>query len=153
MKGDDAVFIVGLLTLFICLYIVAKYHALAFWWWSEVMDYSQYILDYEAENKRLPGRQRVLRFLNFVQTKNVPISDWINTFYETLSREAGKCYTSTWSGGNAILKRVLEKDIAVPKIGELKSKPVEEKKSTKRDSKRSKKKHTTRIVSDWRKLW
>lgn len=97
MKGDDAVFIVGLLTLFICLYIVAKYHALAFWWWSEVMDYSQYILDYEAENKRLPGRQRVLRFLNFVQTKNVPISDWINTFYETLSREAGKCYTSTWS--------------------------------------------------------
>lgn len=31
MKGDDAVFIVGLLALFICLYIVAKYHALAFW--------------------------------------------------------------------------------------------------------------------------
>ncbi len=148
-----------------------------------MMDYSQYILDYEAENKRLPGRQRVLRFLNFVQTKNVPISDWINTFYEyqelfldklspkskivyrnnilrfieyTMKHFHGKQESVIRAhdrGGNAIMKSVREKEeIVVPKIGELKSKPVEEKKPTKRDSKRSKKKHTTKILSDWRKL-
>lgn len=148
------------------------------------MDYSKYILDYEEETgKLIPGRQRVMRFLNFVQTKNVRVDEWMHTFYEYedlildgLAMKSKSVYRNKIirfieyteehfhgkqesiikaydRGGNAILKSVHEKEeIVVPKIGELKSKPVEEKKPTKRDSKRSKKKHTTKILSDWRKL-
>lgn len=149
-----------------------------------MMDYSQYILDYEeATGKRIPGRQRVLRFLNLVQTKNVRVDEWRYTFYEyedlileSLAMKSKSVYRnqiirfieyteehfhgkqqsviqSYDRGGNAILKHIHEKEEKpVRSIGELKSKPVEEKKPTKRDSKRSKKKHTTKIVSDWRKL-
>jgi len=143
-----------------------------------MMDYSVYILDYEEETgKIIPSRQRVMRFLNFVQTKNVPITEWINTFYEyqdlfldKLSPKSKIVYRSNIirfikytmehfhgkqesviqahdHGENTILKSVLEKE---KQEKQSLSKIGEVTSKPIRKDEKRKKKHTTRIVNHWR---
>lgn len=142
-----------------------------------MMDYSKYILDYEKENKKLPSRQRVLRFLNYVQIKNVPVYDWINTFDEhqdlfldKLSPKSKSVYRKnilrfleyTRKNFHGKQQSIIQASGGLPKndrvmknksehIGKLKlNKPKEKKKNNSPHEQHRNK--TTQIVSDWRKL-